>query len=58
MEIKSVPSTACIGNGLYVRTTRRESLIEAYRRTQRECPHVKRDPNGLCYSCGNVEVSR
>jgi hypothetical protein len=42
-----------IGNGLYARTRRIESLIDQYLRKQAECPHQKRDPRGTCYECGH-----
>jgi hypothetical protein len=41
-----------IGNGLYVRTSRPETILGAYRRLQRTCKHAKRDQNGTCYHCG------
>lgn len=44
-------------NGIPMVTVRRESLLEAYRRQQRECPHSKRDPKGTCYHCGHREVA-
>ena len=44
-----------IGNGLYVRTNQKPSLLEQYRKLQAECPHAKRDPRGTCYRCGHKE---
>jgi hypothetical protein len=44
---------AAIGNGIYVRTKRTESLMDAYRRLQRECEHTHWDSRGQCYRCGN-----
>ena len=48
------PSIVSIGNGLYVRTNQKLSLLEQYRK-QAECPHAKRDPRGTCYRCGHKE---
>lgn len=43
-------------NGIPMVTVQTESLMDAYRRRQRECPHEKRDPKGTCYHCGHQEV--
>ena len=45
-----------IGNGLYARTRTRLSLLDEYQKLQAECPHEKRDPNGVCYRCGHKET--
>lgn len=49
--------TAVLVNGIPMVQLRRESLLEAYGREQRECPHAKRDPKGTCYRCGQREVA-
>jgi hypothetical protein len=41
-----------IGNGLFARVRRPETILEAYRGVQRTCKHEKRDRNGTCYTCG------
>jgi hypothetical protein len=45
-----------IGNGLYVRTCVKASLLEQYRKLQAQCAHEKRDPRGVCYRCGHKET--
>ena len=44
-----------IGNGLYVRTNKKLSLLQQSRKLQAECPYAKRDPRGTCYRCGHKE---
>lgn len=48
---------ARIGNGLYAQTKpQRLSLLDEYRKLQKECEHAKRDPRGMCYRCGQKEA--
>jgi hypothetical protein len=47
---------AWIAPGIPVRVRRAESRLEAYHRTQAECTHQKRDPQGTCYACGHREA--
>ena len=42
-----------IGNGLLVRVRQPESLLDAYKRLQAACEHMKRDSGGTCYHCGH-----
>ena len=42
-----------IGNGLFARTSRPETMWEAHLRRQRTCEHTKRDQRGTCYRCGH-----
>jgi hypothetical protein len=42
-----------IGNGLFARVRRQESIGEACRRLQRTCEHKQRDPQVSCYRCGH-----
>lgn len=45
--------TAVLVNGIPMVQLQRETLMESYRREQRECAHEKRDPKGTCYRCGH-----
>lgn len=45
-----------IGNGLYCRTKSKPSFLEQYRAKQASCEHSKRDPRGMCYECGHIDV--
>jgi hypothetical protein len=56
MTRKSTLSIAWIAPGIAVPVRRSESWLEAYRRTQAECTHQKRDPQGTCYHCGHREA--
>ena len=47
-----------IGNGLYARTNQKPTLLEQYRKLQAECRHDRRDPRGMCYRCGQIEVTK
>jgi hypothetical protein len=44
---------ASIGNGLYVATKQKPTWLQQYRAQQKACDHVKRDPHGTCYRCGD-----
>jgi hypothetical protein len=53
MKRQSIPYAVSIGNGLFARVKRPETIMEAYRRQQRTCEHPKLDPRGTCYRCGH-----
>lgn len=47
-----------IGNGLYVRTRKLESMLDSWRRRKAACTHERRDPRGQCYQCGDEQKAQ